>query len=120
MFVAFVVLQKIFAKLGVRLKGFHALDDRLPRRLFGDVVLKRGFGFVVVPVGLDEPDETPDELAAESVEMEPFDESGCDNEIKIKMFIQNKNIIFLQPYLQIISIHWRNDFQLQRTTTRLY
>lgn len=70
------VFQNIFAKLGVRLNGFHELDDRLPRRLFGDVVLKRGLGFVVVPVGLEEPEETPEELAAESVEMEPFDDRG--------------------------------------------
>lgn len=70
-------LQKIFARLGVRRKGFHELDETLPtKRVLADV-FRRSLGLVVVLVGLDEPDETPDELAADSVDMEPFEESGC-------------------------------------------
>lgn len=52
----------------------------LPNRAL-DVDLHRIFGFVVVPVGLDEPDETPDELAADSVEIEPLDDSGWNEKI---------------------------------------
>lgn len=35
-------------------------------------------------MGLDEPDETPDELAADNVDMEPFDESGCNGNVRNK------------------------------------
>ena len=49
----------------------------LPKRLLFEEVFKRSFGFEVVPVGLDEPDETPEELAADNVDMEPLDDRGC-------------------------------------------
>lgn len=68
--------QNIFAKLGVRRNGFQELDVTLPGRAL-DVDLERILGLVVVPVGLDEPEETPDELAADRVEIEPFDDKGC-------------------------------------------
>lgn len=61
----------------MRRKGFHELDETLPtKRVLADV-FSRSLGFVVVLVGLDEPDETPEELAADSVDMEPFEERGC-------------------------------------------
>uniref|UniRef100_A0A1B0B628 Uncharacterized protein n=1 Tax=Glossina palpalis gambiensis TaxID=67801 RepID=A0A1B0B628_9MUSC len=67
--------------LGVRRNGFHDVDETLPKRAFVEV-LQRNLGLVVVPVGLDEPEETPDELAADNVDMEPFDDSGFRKKIK--------------------------------------
>lgn len=61
----------------MRLNGFQPLDVILPRRVddFDDLLL-RVFGFDVVPVGLGVPEETPDELPADIVELdiEPFDD----------------------------------------------
>ena len=67
----------------MRRKGFQELDDTLPIRDLG-VDLQRILGLVVVPVGLDEPDETPDELAADNVEIEPFDDKGWQRVINEK------------------------------------
>lgn len=52
----------------------------LPRRAL-DVDLQRILGLVVVPVGLEEPDDTPEELAADNVEIEPLDDKGCKGNI---------------------------------------
>lgn len=48
----------------------------LPKGFFE--IFKNNFGLVVVPVGLDDPEETPDELAADRVDIDPFDDVGCE------------------------------------------
>ena len=73
-------------KLCVLLKGFHELDDKLPKGFFE--IFENNFGFVVVPVGLDEPEDTPDELAADSVDIDPFDDVGCSRFILFNYYFK--------------------------------
>lgn len=67
----------------MRRNGFHPLDVILPKRfelllLVDD--LRDLENFDVVPVGDGVPDDTPDELPPEIVDIEPFDDvvRGCD------------------------------------------
>lgn len=85
----------------MRRNGFHPLDVMLPRRfelllLVDDL---RDFeNLEVVPVGEGVPDDTPDELLPEIVDMDPFDDvvRGC--EILIDYQNYKFNFFFLRQH----------------------